>query len=76
MGNPNEPRLLRQPRPRARVEDDHVSGNAAHDGFTRLAAARSKKPFVSEGPDYCGPGEIEPAIGQRTYGPGYGYYED
>lgn len=69
MGDPNKPRLLTQPRPRASIEDDHVSGNAARDGFTQRAAARPKRPYVSDETDYCGPGEISPAIGKSTYGP-------
>ena len=68
MGDPNEPRLLRPPRPFARVKDDHVSGNAARDGFTVRAAARRQQPFTSEYGEYCGPGEISPQIGQRVYG--------
>lgn len=77
MGNPNEPRLLTEPRPLPRAKDDHVTGNAGLDGFTRLAAARPMtrhQPIPGFG-EYVAPGEIDPPVGQREYRSG-SRYED
>ena len=77
MTYPNEPRLLREPRPQERAKDDHVTGDAGRDGFTRLAAARVPKPMLSDdfGGEYCAPGDIDPPVGRRDYRSG-SRYED
>lgn len=66
MADPNEPRLLTEPRPFTREKDDHVTGDAGRDGFTRLAAARPQPRPENYG-EYVPPGGMDPVIGQRDY---------